>query len=222
MPRFEPDFSRRAFLHSLGVIGVLSAPARGATDDDPFTALPPEVWRNARYNGLVMIRHPAPATITWQAKIVPPGEPGEPLVVDGQVFAPDGKTPVPGITVYAYNTDAQGFYGENHKPYPPRLYGWMKTDNLGKFELHTIKPGRYPGMHVPAHIHFTLWGAGYPPQWVDELRFEGDSYLTPAMIADQRGRGEFATIQPLTRSSDGVLRCSFHIRLRSESNFSAK
>lgn len=221
MPDFQPDVSRRAFLHNLTVMSALLVPARGATDDDPFTSLPPDVWRNSRRNGLVMIRHPAPANITWQAKIIPPGEPGEPLVVDGQVFAPDGKTPAPGVTVYAYNTDAQGFYGENHKEYPPRLYGWMKTGNLGRFELHTIKPGRYPGMHVPAHIHFSLWGAGYPPQWVDELRFEGDSYLTPAMIADDKGRGEFATIRPLARSSDGVLHCSFHIRLRSESNFSA-
>jgi protocatechuate 3,4-dioxygenase beta subunit len=76
-------------------------------------------------------------------------------------------------------------------------------------------------MHVPAHIHFSLWGAGYPPQWVDELRFSGDSYLTAAEVAEDKARGKFATIQSLTRSSDGVLRCSFNIRLQRESNFSA-
>ena len=222
MPDSELGVSRREFLQSFAVIGPLSATARGAAEDDPFTALPPDVWRNSRKNGLVMIRHPAPTTITSHAEIIPPGEPGEPLVVNGRVFAPDGKTPAPGVTVYAYNTDAQGYYGENHKEYPPRLYGWMKTDNLARFELHTIKPGRYPGMRVAAHIHFSLWGAGYPPQWVDELRFEGDSYLTATVIAEDRVRGEFATIRPLGRSSDGVLHCSFHIRLQRESNFTAK
>jgi protocatechuate 3,4-dioxygenase beta subunit len=167
-----------------------------------------------------MIRHPAPQGITSRAKITPAGEPGEPLLVTGQVLAPDGKTPARGITVYAYNTDAEGYYGENHKEFPPRLYGWIKTGDAGRFELLTIKPGRYPGMRVPAHIHFSLWGEGYPPQWVDELRFEGDSYLTPAMIAEDGMRGEFATIQHLTRNPDGVLQCSFRIRLQRESNFS--
>jgi len=97
----------------------------------------------------------------------------------------------------------------------------MKTDEKGRFELSTIRPGRYPGMHVPAHIHFSLWGGGYPPQWVDELRFEGDSYLTPAMIAEDTIRGESAMIRPLARTSDGALRCSFRIRLQRKSNFGA-
>ena len=153
--------------------------------------------------------------------IVKAGEPGERLMVTGQVFGLNGRTPVPGITVYAYNTDAQGYYGENHKAYPPRLYGWMKTDGAGCFELLTIRPGRYPAMQVPAHIHFALWGGGYPPQWVDELRFEEDPYLTPAMIAEDKTRGQFATIQRFGRRADGLLHCSFRIRLQNHSNFGA-
>jgi protocatechuate 3,4-dioxygenase beta subunit len=217
----KTDGSRRTFLKSVGIFsGVVAAARAAASNDDPFDALSPGVWRNSRMNGLVMIRHPEPAGLTPRAKIVRPGEPGEPLVATGQVFEPDCKTPVAGATVYAYNTDAQGYYGENRREYPPRIYGWMKTDNIGHFELLTIKPGRYPGMHVPAHIHFSLWGGGYPPQWVDELRFDGDSYLTPDMLAQDRTRGGFATIRRLTRNSDGVLHCSFAIRLQHESNFS--
>lgn len=213
------SYSRRTFLKAMGVCAGFTAAPRGEAADDPFEALPPGVWRNARRNGLVMIRHPAPPGTGWQARIAAAGEPGEPLAVAGQVFAPDSKTPLPGVTVYAYNTDAQGYYGEDHKEYPPRLYGWMKTNAEGGFELFTIKPGRYPGMHVPAHIHFTVWGAGYPPQWVEELRFEGDSYLTPEAIAEDRNRGEFASIRPLTRGTDGLLHCSFRIRVQRESNF---
>ena len=219
MTDFKPDDSRRKFLQSVGVFGGLMVAARGAASDDPFDALPAGVWRNSRRNGLVMIRHPAPASTTSRTRIVQLGEPGEPLAVAGQVFAPDGKTPVSGVTVYAYNTDAQGYYGANHSEYPPRIYGWMKTGDEGRFELLTIHPGRYPGMRVPAHVHFSLWGAGYPPQWVDELRFEGDSYLTPEMIAEDRTRGEFGTSQPLKRGADGVLRCAFRIRLQRGSNF---
>jgi len=44
------------------------------------------------------------------------------LVVSGQVFAPDGSRAVSGVTVYAY-TRRSGHYTENHKLYPPRLYG---------------------------------------------------------------------------------------------------
>jgi protocatechuate 3,4-dioxygenase beta subunit len=91
--------------------------------------------------------------------------------------------------VYAYNTDAQGYYGENQKEYPPRIYGWMKTDTAGRFESHTIHPGNYPGMQVPAHIHFELWGAGYPLQWTAELKFHCDRYITSTMLADDERKG---------------------------------
>lgn len=209
---------RRDFLYAAGGL-ILARRAPGA--DDPFDTLPASVLRNHVKNGLIMIRHPAPAGTTSHARIAPASEPGQPLIVSGQVFAPDGTSPAPGVTVYAYNTDAEGYYGANHTFAPPRLYGWMITDAAGRFELQTIRPGRYPSMHVAAHVHFSAWGAGYPPQWFDELRFEGDSYLTPAQIAEDKTRGEFAAIQPLTRSDDGALHCSFRLRLSRRSNFGA-
>jgi protocatechuate 3,4-dioxygenase, beta subunit len=206
---------RRAFLIQ-GCVGVL-----WAAEDDPFERLPDAVKRNARRNGLVMIRHPAPPGIGTRATLVQAGERGEPLDVAGRVFAPDGKSPARGVTVYAYNTDADGYYGANRAEYPPRIYGWMKTGDSGEFELRTIRPGRYPGMQVPAHVHFALWGGGYPPQWTEELRFEGDSYLMGDAIAEDRQRGEFATIRPLVKGADGVWRCSIALRLLRESNFGA-
>jgi len=209
--------NRRRFLQSATLLPALAAAAQ--TEDDPFASLPASLWKNARRNGLVMIHHPAPWQLSSRARITRPEEPGEPLAVLGRVFAPDGRSPAPGVTVYAYNTDAQGYYGENHAEFPPRIYGWMKTDAGGRFGLRTIRPGRYPGMRVAAHIHFTFWGAGFPPQWVDELRFEGDSYLTQEALAEDRQRGDFAAIRQLTRGDDGVLRCSFNARLGRECNF---
>ena len=160
-----------------------------------------------------------PPGTTWTATIVPAGESGDPLVVSGRVFAPDGDHTAAGVIVYAYNTDKNGYYSPDGKVGHPRLKGYMKTDSEGRFELHTIVPGRYPGMHIPAHVHFNLWGAGYPVQWTEELRFEGDSYLTEKMKTESAARGEFATIRPLTRDSAGVYHCAINLRLKDKSNY---
>ncbi len=166
-----------------------------------------------------MIHRPAPSVLSSGAEIIRTNEPGKRLVIEGQVFTPDSTRAAEGITVYAYNTDAEGYYGEDHKDYPPRLFGWMKTDVEGRFELHTILPGHYPGMHVPAHVHFTAWGESYPPQWVEELRFEGDQYITQEKLAEVSGKSEFSLIRPLTHTEDGVLHSRYKFRLQSETNF---
>ncbi len=215
--------SRRSFIrNATGLwtamcLSTLAAPAQDKAD--PFDSLPKSSWENTRRNGLIMIHRPAPALLSSHAQIVRPDEPGQPLIVEGQVFAPNGTTPVEGLTVYAYNTDAEGYYGIDRKEYPPRLYGWMKTDASGHFELRTIHPGNYPGMQVPAHVHFSVWGRGYPPQWVEELRFEGDRYITPEILADASTQGKFSSVQPLTRAADGVLHCRYKMKIQRETNF---
>jgi len=216
------EFNRRRFFEGaslfVGGCGLLSVAPR-LNGEQPFDSLPPSLWKNQRQNGLIMIRRPAPTRLESKVQIVSSSEPGQSLVVEGQVFAPDGVTPVEGITVYAYNTDAQGYYGENRMAYPPRIYGWMKTDAAGKFELSTIRPGPYPSMNIPAHVHFTLWGAGYPLQWVEELRFKGDPYLTASMMDEDSQLGEFRTIRELTSLGNGTLQCRLAVKLQRETNF---
>lgn len=114
---------------------------RVVSADGPFDLLPPSAWSNKRKNGLVMIWPNPPAQLDSSTQITADTEPGERLIVSGQVFAPNSKTPAAGVTLYAYNTDAEGYYGVAHAEYPPRLYGWMKTDSAGRFELRTIRPG---------------------------------------------------------------------------------
>jgi hypothetical protein len=148
--------SNRQFLG----LGALALAARHARGEEPFDSLPPAVWRNARDNGLVMVRHPAPSRLSWRTQIAGRDEPGKRLIVSGRVLAPDDKTPAAGVTVYAYNTDAQGYYGENHAEFPPRLYGWMKTDAEGRVELRTILPGSLPwNARSGAHSFFAM-GSG--------------------------------------------------------------
>ena len=215
--------SRRDLMEAAARLGIsifnLKLLAAGQDPRDPFDSLPESAWKSSRLNGLIMIHRPAPVQISRCAKIADNDEPGRRLAIHGRVFAPDGRNSLEGITVYAYNTDREGYYGSQRKEYPPRLYGWMRTDADGRFELDTVFPGHYPGMHVPAHVHFTLWGRNYPPQWAEELRFDGDPYITNQMLAKAADQGEFSSIRPLIVNKNGVLQCSYNIRMLTETNF---
>jgi len=151
------------------------------------------------------------------ATLAPPSEPGTRLIVKGQVFDPSGTRPVAGVIVYAYHTDARGHYNKLGIR-EPRLKGWVQTDAQGKFELHTIRPGAYPGRTDPAHIHFEVWGAGYPKQSPDALEFTDDAHVTPKMLAASRAKGKFASIVTPSRDARGVLHVTIQMRLRNESN----
>jgi protocatechuate 3,4-dioxygenase beta subunit len=74
-------------------------------------------------------------------------------------------------------------------------------------------------MTIPAHVHFHVWGPGYPLQWTPELQFAGDKFLKPEQIAASDALGKFANVQPLQASKDGVLHCTFNIRISSVSNY---
>lgn len=143
----------------------------------------------------------------WKTVLTSKDEPGEPLVVSGTVYAPDGKTPAAGIMVYVYHTDAEGYYrkGANSSD-NPRIKGTMITNSEGRYEFRTIKPGNYPGGGVPAHIHYVLSGKSYPKQ-NDEVMFEGDPYLT------SKERNSVG-VRPLTRDHGGVWHCVYDIKMR--------
>lgn len=161
---------------------------------------------------------PAPANVSPVGVIADANETGERLVVSGQVLAPDGVTPVAGIIVYAYQTDATGEY-HNGADRVARLHGWAKTDAQGRYEFRTIRPAPYPGRSIAAHIHFHVYGAGFPLQWTPELLFAGDPFLKPEQVTASAALGKFANVQPLTKGSDGALHCSFNVRVSNISNY---
>src|SRR5882724_5283956 len=160
--------------------------------------------------------------ISWKTVLVTDKEPGDPLIVSGKIYAPDGHTPQEGATLWVYHTDATGHYsplsqsGGNNRN--TRLHGLMRTNAEGRYEFRTIKPVSYPGRRIPAHIHAYVSGPGYPEYWIDEYWFEGDSFITEDMRRKLTGEGTFFPIIKLTRGPDGVLRGVRDIRIERCSN----
>lgn len=155
----------------------------------------------------------SPASSSSSAKpaakisLVTDGEPGEPLIVSGTIYAPDGRTPLEGINLFVYQTDATGRYstssGDNRNT---RLHGVMQTGSDGRYEFRTIKPASYPDSRIAAHIHAYVSGPRYPEYWIDEYHFADDPFVTADMRAKDDGKGSRASILTLTRGADGVLR----------------
>jgi protocatechuate 3,4-dioxygenase beta subunit len=108
-----------------------------------------------------------PASLGTSARIAPASEPGEPLVVRGQLRTPAGAAAA-GAMVFAYHTDRGGLYDDpSHGPHSWRLRGWARTSPDGRFTFETIRPGAYPGGRIPPHVHFTAYFA------------DGSRYHTP-------------------------------------------
>jgi protocatechuate 3,4-dioxygenase beta subunit len=143
---------------------------------------------------------------SWKISICVDHEPGEPLIVAGTIYAPDGRTPMEGINLSVYQTDATGVYttkgGDNRNT---RLHGAMRTNKEGRYEFRTIKPGSYPGSTNPAHIHAYISGPGYPEYWIDEYHFEDDRFISDEDKRKALAQGSFSPILKLTRGSDGIL-----------------
>ena len=147
-------------------------------------------------------------------KIVSEQEPGEPLIVSGTIYSPDGKKPLPGITLYVYQTDATGRYstsgGDNRGT---RIHGVMRTNAEGRYEFRTIKPGSYPNSRNPAHIHAYVSGPDYPEYWIDEYLFADDPFIKDEDKQKGGSQGSFSHILSLTRRSDGILRAVRDIKI---------
>ena len=127
--------------------------------------------------------------------------PGRKIKVIGTVRDAEGK-PVVNALVYLYHTDARGWYAAN-SPHVnmnsgdmlhARLFGYVKTDKDGRFELHTIKPSGYPQSDLPAHIHVHVTAEGYR-NFVNEFLFDDDERLVGA-TRENSARNQFIIAKP--------------------------
>lgn len=177
-----------------------------------LAALTPACGTNGGHADAQLSDSRSPASRS-HAVIAAADEPGEPLVVQGTVFEPDGTTPAAGVVVYVYHTDATGRYAPPLCR-TPRLRAWLVTDSAGRFAYRTIRPMPYPGEKIPAHVHFQAWSARFPPQSGFELEFADD----PLVLADERERsaraGRFGWVASPTRDADGTWHATQCLRLK--------
>ncbi|MGI8507345.1 MAG: protocatechuate 3,4-dioxygenase subunit beta [Solirubrobacteraceae bacterium] len=109
---------------------------------------------------------------------------GERITVSGRVLDTEGK-PLRGTLVEVWQANAAGRYRHRSDRWPAPLdpnfsgAGRCVTDDQGRYEFLTIKPGPYPwGNHFnawrPAHIHFSLLGRAFAQRLVTQMYFPGD------------------------------------------------
>jgi protocatechuate 3,4-dioxygenase beta subunit len=119
--------------------------------------------------------------------IVTPDEPGKKITVKGVIHTRDNK-PLSDALIYVYQTSDKGWYSDTAAHVAmnsgdtrhARLFGYLKTDNEGRFAFETIQPKGYPNSDLPAHIHVAVWKDGQQASGVPgELLFDDDPRLTP-------------------------------------------
>jgi protocatechuate 3,4-dioxygenase, beta subunit len=159
------------------------------------------------------------------------GEPqGERIIVTGRVLEEDGR-PVRGALVEIWQTNAGGRYRHEADQHPAPLdpnfsgAGRTLTDDDGRYEFVTIKPGAYPWRNHPnawrpAHVHFSLFGRAFSSRLVTQMYFPGDPLFEydPIFqsVRDPRARERLvATFELELTQPDWALGYRFDIFLRS-------
>ncbi|MDQ3245333.1 MAG: intradiol ring-cleavage dioxygenase [Pseudomonadota bacterium] len=135
-----------------------------------------------------------PSALSSRIKLAAAEERGEPMLLTGTVFRADGKTPAPDIVLYIHHTNASGRYADGTQESEwsrrhGRLRGWLKTGSAGRYEVLTIKPGRYPDRTDPAHVHMTVLDGDKDPYWVEDVVFDGEPGVDAAYRAERTNRG---------------------------------
>jgi protocatechuate 3,4-dioxygenase beta subunit len=148
-------------------------------------------------------------------------EPGKKIKVLCLVKNKDGQ-PVTNALVYLYQTDARGWYAADaphvlmnegdHRH--ARLFGYVKTNKNGQFELHTVKPSGYPKSDLPAHIHVHLTADGYY-SYGTEFLFDDDERLK-GTIRTNAERSRFLISKPETAATPFNQQFSYTIVLEKD------
>lgn len=118
-------------------------------------------------------------------------EPGERLVIKGRILKTDG-TPHAGLLMYVYHTDNKGLYSKkgNEKGFQKwhgYLHGWCRTDENGRYEIHSIRPARYPGNTAPAHIHAAIKEPNGKMYYISDFVFGDDELVNDAYMRQIAG-----------------------------------
>ena len=148
--------------------------------------------------------------------ITPPNEAGTKITVKGTISNAQ-QQPLKNTLVYVYQTDTRGWYGSDRVHFQmnegdrkhARLFGYLRTDANGKFEIHTIQPRGYPGSELPAHIHFEVFN-DHEALLISELLFDDDERLQ-GEIRSRSEREKFYISKPVTEKGNKIYNYSIRI-----------
>lgn len=138
---------------------------------------------------------------------------GQKILLTGIVYAIDGKTPVPDVLLYYYQTNTEGRYvhiPEVKGSMPPNaqgqthgyIRGWVKSDAAGRYAIYTVRPGTYPANDEPAHIHMTIKEPNHLSEYyIDDVVFDDDRLVTSARRKRMENRGGSGVLR-LTQEGD--------------------
>ncbi|MFG1797674.1 protocatechuate 3,4-dioxygenase subunit beta [Nocardia sp. NPDC049149] len=109
---------------------------------------------------------------------------GQRIIVHGRLLDGDGK-PIPNSLIEIWQANSGGRYRHDSDRWDSALdphfdgVGRTLTDNAGRYEFTTVKPGAYPWRNHhnawrPAHIHFSLFGTAFAQRLVTQMYFPDD------------------------------------------------
>jgi protocatechuate 3,4-dioxygenase beta subunit len=131
-----------------------------------------------------LIRDHAP---TGKINIVTSSETGQRIRIKGVMLDKKDKSPLANQLFYFYHTMSSGYYGENTDK--AKLFGYLRTNKNGTFEIQTIKPGGYPGEKFPAHVHVEVYGPEGQAIFGTEFQFADDPRMDKEMEATSLRHG---------------------------------
>ena len=147
---------------------------------------------------------------------------GQVIYLGGRVLNRDGE-PVKGAKLEIWQANTHGRYthpnDDNAAPLDPSFEGFavVNTDDEGRYNLKTIKPGAYPtGPNTirPSHIHFEVLGK--LERLVTQMYFAGDPHHENDTWLQSSRRQETIVMpiqDPLAGMDEGSKRVVFDIVL---------
>jgi protocatechuate 3,4-dioxygenase beta subunit len=161
--------------------------------------------------------HLRPGTIENDLTKGHAGEPlGERITVSGRLLDADGR-PIRDSLIEIWQANGAGRYRHRWDTWPAPLDpnftggGRAVTDDDGRYEFVTIKPGPYPWRNHhnawrPAHIHFSLLGRSFEQRLVTQMYFPSDPLFPydPIFnsVRDERARERMVSRFSIEESQD--------------------